>query len=111
VLTPRFQVSQYRARQHQDRHHPTPRAIRQKHVPRYLAEFAYRFNHRYDLAAMIPPMPTASNRPLHPQTGPTPSSNRPHSILKPGKKSLALFQLNSNAGCEQQNECWLRAAE
>ena len=25
-----------------------------KHVPRYLAEFEYRFNRRYDLAAMIP---------------------------------------------------------
>jgi transposase-like protein len=45
----------------------TYRAIRPKHVPRYLAEFEYRFNRRYDLAAMIqrlakaalqtPPMP------------------------------------------------------
>ena len=25
-----------------------------KHVPRYLAQFEYRFNRRYDLAAMIP---------------------------------------------------------
>lgn len=43
------------------------RAISSKHVPRYLAEFEYRFNRRYDLAAMIshltwagvraPPMP------------------------------------------------------
>ena len=32
----------------------TYRAIRDKHVPRYLAEFEYRFNRRYDLAAMIP---------------------------------------------------------
>jgi ribosomal protein L37AE/L43A len=32
----------------------TYRAIRAKHVPRYLAEFEYRFNRRYDLAAMIP---------------------------------------------------------
>jgi ISXO2-like transposase domain len=32
----------------------TYRAIRAKHVPRYLAEFAYRFNRRYDLPAMIP---------------------------------------------------------
>jgi len=30
------------------------RAIDQKHVPRYLAEFEYRFNRRYDLAAMMP---------------------------------------------------------
>ena len=29
-------------------------AISRKHVPRYLAEFEYRFNRRYDLAAMIP---------------------------------------------------------
>jgi transposase-like protein len=32
----------------------TYRAIRSKHVPRYLAEFEYRFNRRYDLGAMIP---------------------------------------------------------
>jgi transposase-like protein len=38
----------------------TYRAIRPKHVPRYLAEFEYRFNRRYDLAAMIPRLATAS---------------------------------------------------
>jgi ribosomal protein L37AE/L43A len=32
----------------------TYRAIRDKHVSRYLAEFEYRFNRRYDLAAMMP---------------------------------------------------------
>jgi transposase-like protein len=32
----------------------TYRTIRHKHVPRYLAEFEYRFNRRYDLAAMMP---------------------------------------------------------
>jgi hypothetical protein len=32
----------------------TYRAIDRKHVPRYLAEFEYRFNRRYDLAAMMP---------------------------------------------------------
>lgn len=42
-------------------------AIRAKHLPRYLAEFAYRFNRRFDLAGMVdrfgaaaaltPPMP------------------------------------------------------
>src|SRR5215210_2495432 len=32
----------------------TYRAIDQKHVPRYLDEFEYRFNRRYDLAAMMP---------------------------------------------------------
>ena len=30
-----------------------PRAVNCKYLPRYLAEFAYRFNRRYDLAAMI----------------------------------------------------------
>ena len=33
-----------------------------KHVPRYLAEFEYRFNRRYDLAAMIPRLTSASVR-------------------------------------------------
>jgi transposase-like protein len=32
----------------------TYRAIHEKHVPRYLAAFEYRFNRRYDLATMIP---------------------------------------------------------
>ena len=32
----------------------TYRAISSNHVPRYLAELEYRFNRRYDLAAMIP---------------------------------------------------------
>ena len=32
----------------------TYRAVRDKHVPRYLAEFEYRCNRRYDLAAMMP---------------------------------------------------------
>ena len=45
----------------------TYRAIRAKHIPRYLAEYTYRFNRRYDLTTMIdrllwvslrtPPMP------------------------------------------------------
>jgi ribosomal protein L37AE/L43A len=47
--------------------HGTYRAIRAKHLPRYLAEFTYRFNRRLDLAGMVgrlgaaaaftPPMP------------------------------------------------------
>ena len=47
--------------------HGTYHAISQKHLPRYLAEFAYRFNRRFDLAGMLqrlasaaaqtPPMP------------------------------------------------------
>ena len=32
----------------------TYRAVREKHVPRYLAEFEYRFNRRYKLEEMIP---------------------------------------------------------
>jgi hypothetical protein len=32
----------------------TFRAVSAKHAPRALAEFEYRFNRRYDLAAMIP---------------------------------------------------------
>ena len=40
----------------------TYRAIEQKHVPRYLAEFEYRFNRRYDLAAMMPRLAWSSVR-------------------------------------------------
>jgi transposase-like protein len=40
----------------------TYRAIREKHVPRYLAEFEYRFNRRYDLAAMMPRLGYAAVR-------------------------------------------------
>jgi len=42
----------------------TYRAINSKHVPRYLAEFEYRFNRRYDLAAMIPRLTWAGVRTL-----------------------------------------------
>ncbi len=38
----------------------TYRSIAPKHVPRYLAEFEYRFNGRYDLAAMLPRLATAA---------------------------------------------------
>ena len=37
-------------------------AINGKHVPRYLAEFEYRFKRRYDLAAMIPRLTWAAVR-------------------------------------------------
>jgi ISXO2-like transposase domain len=40
----------------------TYRAINGKHVPRYLAEFEYRFSRRYDLAAMIPRLTWAAVR-------------------------------------------------
>jgi len=32
----------------------TCRAVQEKHAPRYLAEFEYRFNRRYNLGEMIP---------------------------------------------------------
>ena len=38
----------------------TYRSIAPKHVPRYLAEFEYRFNRRHDLAAMLPRLATAA---------------------------------------------------
>ena len=40
----------------------TYRAINSKHVPRYLTEFEYPFNRRYDLAAMIPRFTRAAVR-------------------------------------------------
>ena len=40
----------------------THRSIAPKHVPRYLAEFEYRFNRRYDLAAMLPRLTWAALR-------------------------------------------------
>jgi len=40
----------------------TYRAIHEKHVPRYLAAFEYRFNRRYDLAAMLPRLTWAAVR-------------------------------------------------
>lgn len=40
----------------------TYRSINSKHIPRYLAEFEYRFNRRYDLAAMPPRLCWASVR-------------------------------------------------
>lgn len=40
----------------------TYQAIRGQHAPRYLAEFEYRFNRRYDLKAMIPRFLTVAAR-------------------------------------------------
>jgi ribosomal protein L37AE/L43A len=40
----------------------TYRSISRKRVPRYLAEFEYRFNRRYDLAAMLPRLTKAAVR-------------------------------------------------
>lgn len=50
----------------------TYRAIGAKHVPRYLAEFEYRFNRRYDLPAMIERLTWAATR----------TTPRPYQILK-----------------------------
>ena len=40
--------------------HGTYHAIRSKHLPRYLAEFSYRFNRRFDLASMLARLVTAA---------------------------------------------------
>lgn len=40
--------------------HGTYHAIRAKHLPRYLAEFAYRFNRRLDLAGIVPRLAQAA---------------------------------------------------
>jgi hypothetical protein len=40
----------------------TYHAIRAQHAPRYLAEFEYCFNQRYDLKAMIPRFLTVAAR-------------------------------------------------
>ena len=50
----------------------TYRAIHGKDVPRYLAEFEYRFNRRYDFAAMLP---ASAGLPSAPRQCPSVSSN------------------------------------
>jgi len=55
----------------------TYRAVREKHAPRYLAEFEYRFNRRYDLGQMIPRLAVIAAR----------TTPMPHRLLK-----LADFQ-------------------
>ncbi len=40
----------------------TCHAIREQHVPRYLAELEYRFNRRHDLKAMTPRLLTVAAR-------------------------------------------------
>ena len=48
--------------------HGTYHAVRSKHLPRYLAEFHYRFNRRYDLPSLIPRfLSIAANTPPMPQ--------------------------------------------
>lgn len=42
--------------------HGTYHAIRPKHLPRYLAEFCYRFNRRFDLASMLKRLAIAASR-------------------------------------------------
>jgi hypothetical protein len=48
--------------------HGSYHAISDKHLPRYLAEFCYRFNRRFQLEDMIPRLGYAAVRtPLMPQ--------------------------------------------
>ena len=42
----------------------TNRAVRERHAARYLAEFEYHFNRRYELARMIPSLAPMPYRPL-----------------------------------------------
>jgi len=42
------------------RTHGAYRAIRTKHLPRYLAKFTYHFNRRFDLARMVGRLDTAA---------------------------------------------------
>jgi len=56
------QMGQHGARQHQGHHYRNLPCYQWQHVPRYLAEFKYRFNRRYDLAAMIPRLTWAAVR-------------------------------------------------
>lgn len=42
----------------------TYRAVREKHAPRALAEFEYRFNRRYDLTTIIPRLGWVATRTL-----------------------------------------------
>jgi len=46
--------------------HGTYHAISQKHIPRYLAEFCYRFNRRFRMESMIPSLARAAinSRPI-----------------------------------------------
>lgn len=40
--------------------HGSSHALRAKHLPRYLAEYAYHFNRRFDLAGMVTRLGTAA---------------------------------------------------
>jgi len=74
VLTPAFKWVNTALGNIQTAITATYRAIRQQHVPRYLTEFEYRFNRRYDLARHdAPPRlgrpPNPANAIPPPQTG------------------------------------------
>ena len=72
----------------------TYRAVNSKHVPRYLAEFEYRFNRRYDLAAMLPRLCWAGVR-----TPPMPYRLPKYDTLYGFSEYLALNQkVNGNMG-------------
>jgi len=55
----------------------TFRAVREKHAPRTLAEFEYRFNGRYDLTTIIPRLGWVAARTLP----------MPYWLLKPAEDS------------------------
>jgi hypothetical protein len=42
--------------------HGTYHAIAHKHLPRYLAEFCWRFNRHFDLANLLPRLAVAATR-------------------------------------------------
>jgi hypothetical protein len=55
-------VGQHDAWQRQERHVGIYHALRQKYLQRYLSECCYRFNRRFDLAALVPRLVVAAAR-------------------------------------------------
>ena len=56
----RFTEDEHHARQHQDIDRRHLSGDPKKHMVCYLAEFEWRFNHRFDLAGMIPALARAA---------------------------------------------------
>lgn len=55
-------VDQYRVGNVKSALHGTYHALRPKYLQRYLSEFCYRFNRRFDLAALVPRLIVAATR-------------------------------------------------
>jgi hypothetical protein len=55
-------VGQHHPRQREDPTRGTDHQASLRDLPRYLAEFCYRFNRRFDLAAMLPRLGVAAAR-------------------------------------------------